>query len=111
MITEKDLQEAIAECEGARNPNANTCIKLAAFYTIKRELFGGKSQPTEEDYSFSGADDAQTIISYDGISEFAQSVNGADQKSVMSIMDELMEALYVMQPKLYRSVISKLTGL
>ena len=65
----------------------------------------------KEDYSFSGADDAQTIISYDGISEFAQSVNGADQKSVMSIMDELMEALYVMQPKLYRSVISKLTGL
>lgn len=110
MITEKDLQEAIAECEGARNPNANTCIKLAAFYTIKRELFGKKSLPTE-DYSFSGADDAQTIISYDGISEFAQSVNGADQKSVMSIMDELMEALYVMQPKLYRSVISKLTGL
>lgn len=110
MITEKDLQEAIAECEGARNPNANTCIKLAAFYTIKRELFGGKS-PSTENYSFSGANDAQTIISYDGISEFAQSVNGADQKSVMSIMDELMEALYVMQPKLYRSVISKLTGL
>lgn len=110
MITEKDLQEAIAECEGVRNPNANTCIKLAAFYTIKRELFSGKS-PSTEDYSFSGANDAQTIISYDGISEFAQSVNGADQKSVMSIMDELMEALYVMQPKLYRNVISKLTGL
>ena len=40
MITEKDLQEAIAECIGQRNPNANTAIKLAAFYTIKRELYG-----------------------------------------------------------------------
>ena len=48
MITEKDLQEAIAECEGARNPNANTCIKLAAFYTIRQHMFG--EQPS---YSFS----------------------------------------------------------
>ena len=35
MITEMDLQEAIAECQGKRNPNADTCIKLAAFYIIK----------------------------------------------------------------------------
>ncbi len=39
MITEHDLQEAIAECQGKRNPDANTCIKLAAFYTIKEHLF------------------------------------------------------------------------
>ena len=30
MITEHDLKEAIAECEGNRNPDARTCIKLAA---------------------------------------------------------------------------------
>ena len=40
MITEKDLQEAIAEGQGQRNPNANTCIKLAAFLTIRKEMFG-----------------------------------------------------------------------
>ena len=39
MITENDLQEAIAECEGVRNPTANTCLKLAAFYTIKDKLY------------------------------------------------------------------------
>ena len=44
MITEKDLQEAIAECQGERNPNANTCIKLAAFYTIRNELFGNSDK-------------------------------------------------------------------
>ena len=38
MITEKDLMEAIAECQGQRNPNANTCIKLAAYYTILNNL-------------------------------------------------------------------------
>ena len=39
MITEKDLRAAIAECQGARNPNASTCIKLAAFYTILNNLY------------------------------------------------------------------------
>ena len=39
MITEKDLRAAIAECQGARNPNATTCIKLAAFYTILNNLY------------------------------------------------------------------------
>ena len=34
MIKEEDLQEAIAECQGVRNPNANTCLKLASYYTI-----------------------------------------------------------------------------
>ena len=44
MITEKDLQEAIAECQGQRNPTTSTCIKLAAFYTIRRELFGEEKE-------------------------------------------------------------------
>ena len=39
MITEKDLQDAIAECQGERKPNANTCIKLAAYFTIYDHLF------------------------------------------------------------------------
>ena len=55
MITEKDLQEAIAECQGQRNPNANTCIKLAAFYTIRRELFGEeKDAGMLPGYSYAG---------------------------------------------------------
>lgn len=40
MIKLEDLEEAIAECQGQRNPNADTCIKLAAFYTIKRKCLG-----------------------------------------------------------------------
>ena len=39
MITEHDLKEAIAECEGQRSPTANTCLKLAAYYTIKDKMF------------------------------------------------------------------------
>ena len=35
MITERDLIEAIAECEGERDPTAYTCLKLAAFYYLR----------------------------------------------------------------------------
>ena len=47
MITEKDLQEAIAECQGERSPNASTCIKLAAFYTIKEHLYPDQVKNTD----------------------------------------------------------------
>ena len=49
MITERDLQEAIAECNGERNPNANTCIKLAAFLTIQKEMFGKPEEKPRKD--------------------------------------------------------------
>ena len=40
MITVDELKAAIAEMQGERNPNAQTCIKLAAYYTILNELQG-----------------------------------------------------------------------
>lgn len=103
MITEKDLQEAIAECQGQRNPTANTCIKLAAFYTIRNELFGAKPEPVR--YSFASGN--QTI-SFDSGSEFSQAVKGKDPDEVFKVLDELMEAVQATNPKLYASVMRRL---
>lgn len=60
MITEHDLQEAIAECQGERNPNAQTCIKLAAFYTIRDHLYPEPQQDQIEPrtYSYTAAPDS-----------------------------------------------------
>lgn len=110
MITEKDLQEAIAECQGERNPNANTCIKLAAFYTIQQHMFG------EEPPGYSlapspppqGADSTEAIIDYNGETEFAQSITGRDAWDIWSIMDELMTTLQVVNPRLYAGVMRKI---
>lgn len=108
MITEQDLQAAIAECEGQRNPNANTCIKLAAFYIIKEHMYG---QP--ETYSY--ASQPQEIksveksgVSYESNTEFGQLVYGMNENDLMILMDELMSTLQVVQPRLYESVIRKL---
>ena len=115
MITEKDLQEAIAECQGQRNPNANTCIKLAAFLTIQKELFGKseqfetveKSEPIKT-YSFESADNKEKIVDYPIDTEFGKLIDGQIAADVWDVMQELMDALKIMNPKLYSFAIRKL---
>ena len=112
MITEKDLQEAIAECQGQRNPNASTCIKLAAFYTIKREMFGEDKDAAQfsSGYSFSPAPDpfAETKIINPGETEFAQAINGREQAEIWPLMDEMMDTIQAIHPRLYRAVMERL---
>ena len=111
MITEKDLQEAIAECQGQRNPNSSTCIKLAAFLIIQRELYGNKENnaiiPEIPKYSYAN-DPSESIVKYESDSEFSKIINGKNEYDVFSVMDELMEMLKLLYPKIYDSVMRKL---
>ena len=107
MITRADLKSAIAECQGKKNPDAKTCIMLAAFYTIQREMFGEEKEVEHPAYSYAPAPDRNTItIGSD--SEFARAVDGREQNEVMPILDELMNTLQIIQPKLYNAVMDKL---
>lgn len=110
MITEKDLQEAIAECEGQRNPTAHTCIKLAAFYTIKQHMFPGEVQTMLPQLRnpYSQADDG--LVHVDSDSEFAKTVEGLPADVIWNIIDELMETLSVLNPKLYKSIMNKINA-
>lgn len=110
MITEQDISAAIAECIGERTPNANTCIKLAAFYTIRDAMFPKSpemtGQGTQERYSYAPA--AVSDVEINSNSEFAEMINGRRQKDVWPIIDELMETLHLVQPRLYAAVLEKL---
>ena len=109
MITEHDLQEAIAECQGIRRPNADTCIKLASFYTIMDHMY---SAPT---YSFSApptsGTDQRYRIDIHGESEFMQLIEGMYLDDVVAVIDELMDTLKVMNPRLYSGVMKKMAGI
>ena len=108
MITEFDLQEAIAECQGVRNPNANTCIKLAAFLTIQKALYGEKDEKAEIPlYSY---DAPPETIDYYSDTEFAGLIEGKKPDDIWPIIDELMTTLQVVQPRLYDAVIRKIKG-
>ena len=115
MITERDLQEAIAECQGERHPNANTCIKLAAFLTIKEHMFPD-SQGSDEvlrilppsGYSYSPQSEPVETISFQSDSEFSRLVDGRDASEVWPLVDELVSSLELLMPRLYNSFISRL---
>ena len=114
MITERDLIEAIAECQGQRNPNANTCIKLAAYYTILNNLqttsekssvaSSKKETPT---YSYLSADTSEKTVEYRSNSDFSKVIDGKSAVKMWAIVDELMSALMYLNPKLYNDAMIK----
>lgn len=111
MITKRDLLEAIAECQGTRAPNANTAIKLAAFYTILDHLEDGAEKDGKEVNGFTGysfSDSGTSVIRYDGASDFARIIDGRNQSEVLPILDDLMNTIKVLNERLYSGVMKKL---
>lgn len=107
MITETDLREAIAECMGQRNPTASTCIKLAAFYTIRRELFGEEKDDGKlPGYSFQPGPDP--IVDNPGDSDFSRAVDGRKQAEIWPLLDEMMDTIHAIHPRLYAAVMDRL---
>lgn len=111
MITKQDLQEAIAECLGVRNPNASTCIKLAAFLTIREHLYGEQSESIElPRYSFAEGPSEQVgnTIVYRSDTEFSEAINGRNADEIWPVLDELMSVLQATNPRLYAGVMRKI---
>lgn len=110
MITEHDLQEAILECQGKRNLTSDDCKKLAAFLTIKREMFGRADQNPVElpPMSYAPAPEPTDKISFDSGSEFSDAIRGMPVDDVLDIVDELMGVLQTINPRLYNGVMRKL---
>lgn len=115
MITEQDLQEAIAECEGQRKPGANTCMMLAAFYTIKDHLYpeNMRSETYQSAYPVymdmgNNTENTDNTVKYSSNSDFGQAITGKNSDEMWGIIDELMDALIAINPRLYDSVMRKI---
>ena len=108
MITERDLQDAIAECQGERHPNANTCIKLAAYFTIYDHLYPKQAEHNEviPETIFQTVDEDH-IGNY-GDNDFYRAINGRSAAEIWPIMNELIETIKVINPRLYDGVMRQL---
>lgn len=93
MITRKDLLEAIEKCQGQKNPNASTCIKLAAYYTILDH-----TPQDDSEYSYANRPS----------SEFMSIIKTKRTDDVLIVMDDLMEELQGVAPKLYYETMERL---
>ena len=119
MITREALQEAIAEVIGKRSPNRDDCIMLAAFYIIQDRLYPALSEDdpgagystasppeiTQENRAWSDFIDA------DESSDFLRAVQGKDLVLVMDVMDELMQTIKMIYPRLYGATMRALDDL
>ena len=103
MITHEDIKQAIAECQGVRNPNARTCIKLAAFLTIQEYMFGGEQELAGESY----AGQPCTVSAMSG-SQFSQVIDGKSWQEVFAVLDDAMNSVKYFTPKLYEDTIKRL---
>jgi hypothetical protein len=102
LITERELDEAIAEIQGKRDPCAPDCLKLSAYLTIKRELFGGKAQTNMSlsSYSFTPPK-TEYIVHYESGTEFSKVINGRRADEVWKAIDHLMSVILAFNPRLY----------
>ena len=88
-MVRRDLEIAVAELEGSE-PTYQNCAKLADLYTILDHL----KEPLSR---------TDTV--------FLKAVSGKSWDKVMGVMDELMDATQVLNPKLYENVMVRLNEL
>ena len=99
MLSQRELDSAIREFEDAPT-NYENCAKLATFYTIFDHLYG---EPKSEKRP-------QEVIGLYGNSEFLRIVGDKDPEEVWGVLDELMDTLKIVNPRLYEGVIQKIAG-
>jgi len=96
VIDKESLQEAIRECLSEQNPNARTCIKLAAYYIILDHM--EKDPPN--DNSFSSGKQAD--------SEFAQMISERSVSDIIPVIADMMDDLQIVNPRMYENIIRRL---
>lgn len=104
MITLDELNEAICECENDERHTYDICIRLAALYTIRQQLYGDTVEGKEAN---SRVVKAPTVGDY-GDTDFLLTAKGKPFEKVMLVFDELMTALEITNPRLYDGVMRKI---
>ena len=117
MITEKEIEQAIKEC--LREPvTGNKRAVLADLIIIQDYLFGETTQAQEapqphpmQSYSAPPMEQVEKYIETTGDSEFLKAVDGRKSDKVWKLMDELVEAVKILHPRMYTTFIDKVQDL
>ena len=116
MITEKEICQAIDE--SLKEPiTGNKRAVLADLIIIRDYLFGeppiereSQTMPMQS-FPASPIEQVETIIETDGDSEFLKAVDGKRSEGVLKLMDELVEAVKILHPRMYAIFIDKIQDL
>lgn len=117
MITEKEVAQAIEEC--MREPvTGNKRAVLADLIIIQDYLFGDSVQAQKaphpmpmQSYSAPPVEQVEKYIETNGDSEFLKAVDGRKADKVWKLIDELVEAVKILHPRMYTTFIDKVQDL
>ena len=117
MITEKEVEQAIQEC--MRDPiTGNKRAVLADLIIIQDYLFGEPTRAQEspqpmpmQSYSAPPMEQVEIYIETNGDSEFLKAVNGRKAERVWPLINELVEAVKILHPRMYTTFIDKVQDL
>ena len=99
MVSLEAIEREISELEANRDTSYRLCERLAWLYICRDHLRPPRSCP-----------DDQTTSQIGG-SEFLELCSGVSYTALMGVLDEHMQALRVVQPKEFESVMAKLRAL
>lgn len=99
MLSQRELDTAIREFEEAPT-NYENCAKLATFYTIFDHLYSEPKATVK----------AEEVIGLYGSSEFLKLVANKSPDVIWGVLDELMDTLKIINPRLYEGVVQKIAG-
>ena len=118
MITEKDVLNAIDEC--MQDPiTGNKRAALAQLFVIHDHLFGEPTRAQEvpqmpmpmQSYSAPPMEQVEIYVETNGDSEFLKVVNGRKAERVWPLINELVEAVKILHPRMYTTFIDKVQDL
>jgi hypothetical protein len=101
MFSKKELTDAIDELENSPSTYQNA-EKLSTFYSLYDHLY-----VRQEPVYYSESVGEVKIDRY-GDSEFYKAIEGKQAENVWSVVNELMETLQMLHPKLYGATIDKI---
>lgn len=101
MFSKNEILDAIDDLEEAPATYQNA-EKLATFYSLYDHLFVTK-EPMNRIESI-----REVIIGKYGDSEFMRVIEGKKAEEVWLVMDELLQTIQMLQPRLYNATIEKL---
>lgn len=119
MITEKEVAQAIEQC--MQEPvTGNKRAVLADLIIIQDYLFGEPTRAQEvpqpmpmpmQSYSAPPMEQVEIYVETNGDSEFLKVVNGRKAERVWPLINELVEAVKILHPRMYTTFIDKVQDL
>lgn len=108
MFTEAELIDAIDQINNSKHSIQN-CERLAAIYTVLDHLYGEEKPMVNKGYS--NDNKIESEVGLYGDSKFLNMIQGKSAKDVWLLMDELVDAVSVFNPRLMNSFFDRLSEL